>query len=240
DGLAEFLQTHRIDAVVLQSTWQAHQKTLRFFAHSPDWWLVHVENEHSLFVRRPTVDAESLTFKELSQVPVSYDPAATLSANRAGLQAELQQLQGIGGAELIIAWNRAVLAIEPVLRRQGLDGMSRSVGKDRVQALAKAHKLMSQVAGRVRDVPTLQLLYALVSAHVCDLNAAELALRRGTMTVSSRQSLFTSQEIALRRGDAAAVQTFVGNARAALRGEPDAWVSALQADLRVDDLRCDR
>jgi hypothetical protein len=235
-ALGELITRYRVDAVVVRNTFAPQRRLLADMSGRAGWALVAVEDRYALFVHGGMRLADGSRPRALALRP-GYELDWLLAADAAGERAILTELarqpahpntRGYAG------WVRAVLALKPLLRRGGSTGNGlRPASETERAVLERAQRWLALAAKGAQGVPIVHAYHALVATARCDLDTAERAFALARREGDSRETLLGAQELALRRGERAAVQAFLQRAASMPGAAADPWLAALRDGLRA-------
>jgi hypothetical protein len=156
------------------------------------------------------------------------------------LRQELDSLSGLPSARGYRSWVLALRTLASLRRGRAQDGFRwPRTAADRSRYEAAARQLRSAAVDL--NVPTVWSFTAAVEAMLCNLDAAEAALAKAVDEFGvNRMSMLVGQEIALRRGNTAAVKQMVHAALARPQARGDAWLAELAGGLRKPPACADR
>lgn len=224
-----------VDTVVVRHTFEPQRLLRASLPARPDWALVSVEDRYAVFVRR---DLQLRGGRDLR--PISLQPGyelewlVTADAQRErAILGELARLPEHDNRRGYAGWVRAVLALKPWLRAGGHDGLRVPESAAGFAALERAQRWLERASIGAKGVPIVHAYHGLVAATRCDFGTAERAFAQARWEGESRQTLLGVQEIAVRRGDHAAVRRFLQHAASLPDAAGDVWLAALRGSLRA-------
>ena len=239
-ALGALLARYRVNAVALRHSFAAHARAHAAMRARPDFVLVMLENEHSLFVRADAVLRDGGRPRPLALEP-GYQGAWLLQADAPRAQAigrELSRLPAHDNVQGYVGWVRGLLALRAQCRAQCAGGLRPPADAGERARLRTVQRWLARAERGSEGVPLVAAYLALVAAVGCDLTAADAALVAARREGDSRETTLVAQEIALRRGDSAGVRAFVQQARALPGMQDDPWLAAL-SDALVAPPRCE-
>jgi hypothetical protein len=231
--LQKTIAATRTDAVIVQPAIAEHQAALASMLKAPDFRLVVIENKHALFVRAQGKDeaqTRAATDHALRELSPGYS-AAWLLARTADVDAirrELVQLRSQPNSAAYVAWVDAILALRPLARAEGRGGFTPPVTRSEHAGVDFALQKLRPLRAQLEDVPSLSAYHALAAILACKLDEAASVLSDVRDEDTSRESTFALQELALRRGQRAAVKAFIAAARAVPEAANDPWLASLE------------
>jgi hypothetical protein len=239
--LDEVLERYAVDTVVVRYSFKPQQPMLNALRARSGWRMVAIEDRYCVFVRdavarRPRVELPALALEP------SYESAWLLGATperereiRAALASLPKHPNSDGYRDFVYAF----LALRPQLRAGGSNGIRTPMSGGEVARLDRIERWLGRAAAGAESVPALHAYHALAAAALCRLDVADRALADARFEGESRETLLGAQEVALRRGEREAVETFLHQAAQLPGAANDAWLAALRAEARTPP-RCPR
>jgi hypothetical protein len=223
------LEADAIDAVVVRFTQAQLGPLVAAMERHPRFARVLVENDHVTYVRTQALGTRA----PLEAQTPSYDlaPLVADAKTRAALARDRARLAQLPNTEAVVAFGSALDALAPLVRAGAHDGLRTPTSPVEWSRLAQARALLETARGAAPHVPSVAALSALVHALSCELAEAEAELAEARAEGDSRETLFTTQELALRAGSHDAVARFVALGQRDPRARGDAWLSALSASV---------
>jgi hypothetical protein len=232
-ALGELLARYRVDSVVLRHSFAAHARIHRAMRARPDFTLVAIEDEHSLFVRSTVQLRDGSHPRPLALEP-GYEVDWLRRADGARAQAILHELarlprnDNVRGYE---GWVRSQLALRPLCRAGCNAGLRAPRDAAERELLRQVQGWLARSARGTEGVPAISAYLALVATDRCELDTAERALEDARREGESRDTLLVTQEIALRRGEVSSVNAFLKQAAALPGMAADPWLAALREEV---------
>jgi hypothetical protein len=230
DRLLALVEEKKAGAIVLRHTRPEHAASIARLSAHPDFGVASVGDRHVLFVRGLPGDQATRTL----QPNLALRAFAPEERERA--RAELARNGTEPGAAAYAGFQRALLRLSADLRGGGRDGLAPTAdaqGRARYQqALAE----LTPALPRDENLPTAQLLAAMLQIRLCRLSEAEQALDWARAEGENRHTVALAIELAVQRGQRESAQQML--ASIAVDHATDAWLSALEAELRAGT-RCD-
>ncbi len=233
DVLLSTLDRYRIDTVVVRHTYRAQRPLFQTMSTLPGWSLVSVEDRYATFVRSDGVLLDGSPPRALALLP-SYEHDWLVNTDTAQEQAILSELQRLPDEEASRGYRgfvRAMLALKPLMRPGHDNGLAAPRDAAQVATLRSAQKELARASQGADGVPFVDAYHALVSTLLCDFEAADGALARARREGESRETLLGAQELLLRRGEAASVQSLLEQAMLQPQAAGDGWLAALHDEL---------
>lgn len=233
EALRELLDETRTDVVVVPQLVTETQTALRTLLSSPDFRLVLIEAEHCVFARTLSERRALLQHRSLRVLRPNYDAAWLLAAelDAAAVRSELSLLPRHPNVAAYRSWVEAMLALRPLARAQGQAGLSEPSSQQQHGALLSALRGLRESDRALGIVQTVTAYRALAAVSACQLSEADAAFARARAFGEVREIALGTQELALRRGQDAAVAGFLKAAQALPQAKGDPWLAALAREL---------
>jgi hypothetical protein len=234
-ALGALLARFGVDTVVVRHTFEPQRNLLTGMRARADYALVSIEDRYSLFVRTdiallPGAEVRPLVLEPAYELPWLLSAGAT---RERAIRDELSRLPPHENRRGYTGWVRAVLALKPLLRAGGRNGLRAPANAAELAALELAQRRLARAGVGAEGVPVVHAYHALVAIARCDFGAAERALATARWEGESRETLLGAQELALRMGRHEQVIAFLQEAEVMPGAEGDAWLEALREGLRT-------
>jgi hypothetical protein len=220
-----------LNAVVLKHTLRSEQKLLAHLSARPGWNLVLIDDDYALYVRNDLATASG--YRTLSTLEPSYQPRwifAATTARRAAIARELATLADVPTARSFVNFVRAGLDLAPFARDGGHSGLRMPADAADWSVFRRAEARLRALSPDAHDLAAVAALHAVVLATLCEPERAEEVLARSAEfhLEPSRETTLAGQEIAIRRGERAAVRQLVDAGLRMPEGRGDTWLLALR------------
>ncbi len=232
--LKQVLDRFAVDTVVARHVYQRHRVLLETLAGMPTWRLAMIEDRYATFVRAG-VDSASppgtrpRAAQSLVTLRPSYEPGFVLDdrADTQSIGRELKALCSYPNTVAYCSWVEGLLSLRPLAREQARAGIRMPETAAERTAVRNALTKLRKASRQVTDVPTISAYRAMAAIAACELKEGAQAIREAAREEDSRETLFLSQELALRQGELKGVRAFLRGADALDEARHDPWLKAI-------------
>jgi hypothetical protein len=233
--MTDLLARYRVNTVVPRYTFKPHRTLVDSMNGRPGWSVVSIEDHYAVYMRDDTefrvgARPRALALRPSYELGWLRDTDAVAEQAIVASLAELPQHENNRGYR---SWVRATLALKPLLREGGNNGIRWLTDPREVGTLKQLGAWLDRAAQGADGVPVVHAYQGLVAAALCELDKADTALSLARFEGESRETLLGAQEIALRRGKKQEVETFLRRASAMPGAADDGWLLALRQGLHT-------
>ena len=223
--LFALVEQKRGDAIVLRHNRPTHAASIAALVRDPRFGVASIGDRHVLFVRDlPSAQTIRVVWPNLALRTFS-------GAQRARARHELSTIDAVPGAAAYVGFQRALLRLSQDLRGGGADGLSPSRDEATRQRYGTALADLAPGLHVHENLPTVQLLAALLRARLCQVDAAERSLRIAREEGDNRHTVAIGIELAIARGQTQQARQMLSDLEQSARG--DGWLQAMGRELEA-------
>ncbi len=224
----------QIDAVIIDHVMSPSLPVVQALSASPQWSLVHIEDQHALYVR-----GRGDAIPPLDHLAPSYDPARVLdpAVDPAAIEQELKRLGLHQNGDKYRKWVHGLLTLRPYARQGADAGLRLPVTRTEKGDFALAYALLSEAHERFRGMASIELWRAMAALGLCGFDEAREALSWARFTASERETALLGLEIDVREGNIERAKKTVEEWTEDPDGAGDPWLLAIAADLEANVAR---
>lgn len=217
-----------VDTVIIDHVMAPFAPVVKMLQSPNEWSLVHIEDQHALYIR-----GQGDAIPPLTHLVPSYDAASILSAE-ADPKAVKQELRRLGNhvnGRAYQKWTHGLLTLRPYAREGSNAGLRHPESPGETGDFALAYALLSEAHDRFRGMASIELWRTLAALGLCGFDEARAAASWAHYTASKRDLALIALEIDVREGKVERAKRALAKWTSDPERTKDPWAIAIARDL---------
>ncbi len=226
-----FVGPTAVDTVIIDHVMSPFMPVVKMLQSPNEWSLVHLEDQHALYVR-----GQGKVIQALTHLVPGYDANSILKpdADVKGVKRELRGLGNHVNGRAYQKWVHGLLTLRPYARQGSSAGLRHPSSPAETGDLALVYALLSEAHDRFRGLAAIEIWRALTALGLCGFDEARQAASWARFSASKRELALIALEIDVREGKVERAKRALDKWMRDPERVNDPWAIAIAADLEAN------